>query len=186
LLNLRAYNAAVACGGYSAMRSFCEENFVNFNTVRDISSLRQDFQAALAEIGLIDPPGRGPRRNQDLDDWNVNSENESLLKGILVGAFWPRIVRIRLPDAKYEKVQAGSVAKEHEAREVKYYDSVDNSRVFIVSYSPVLVPPYCYSSVLYGSIRALSFSTRTTSSQGISPSSTERKHRKFSYLMRHL
>jgi ATP-dependent RNA helicase DHX57 len=116
------------------MRSFCEENFVNFNTVRDISSLRQDFQAALAEIGLIDPPGRGPRRNQDLDDWNVNSENESLLKGILVGAFWPRIVRIRLPDAKFEKVQAGSVAKEHEAREVKYYDSVDNSRVFIVSY----------------------------------------------------
>jgi hypothetical protein len=168
------------------MRSFCEENFVNFNTVRDISSLRQDFQAALAEIGLIDPPGRGPRRNQDLDDWNVNSENESLLKGILVGAFWPRIVRIRLPDAKYEKVQAGSVAKEHEAREVKYYDSVDNSRVFIVSYSPVLVRPYCHSSVIYDSIRALSSSTKTTSSQGISPSSIERKRQKSSSSMRHL
>ena len=132
LLNLRAYNGAVACGGYSAMRSFCDENFVNFNTVRDITSLRQDFQAALGEIGLIDPPGRGPRRDQALDDWNINSDNESLLKAILVGAFWPRIVRIRLPDAKFEKVQAGSVAKEHEAREVKYYDSVDNSRVFIV------------------------------------------------------
>ena len=114
------------------MRSFCDENFVNFNTVRDITSLRQDFQAALGEIGLIDPPGRGPRRDQALDDWNINSDNESLLKAILVGAFWPRIVRIRLPDAKFEKVQAGSVAKEHEAREVKYYDSVDNSRVFIV------------------------------------------------------
>jgi ATP-dependent RNA helicase DHX57 len=99
--------------------------------------LRQDFHAALGEIGLIDPPGRGTRRNQGMDDWNVNSENESLLKAILVGAFWPRVVRIRLPDAKFEKVQAGSVAKEHEAREVKYYDSVDNSRVFIVS-------PFCW------------------------------------------
>jgi ATP-dependent RNA helicase DHX57 len=115
------------------MRSFCEDNFVNFNTIRDITSLRQDFQAALAEIGLIDFPGRGPRRDEAMEEWNVNSENENLLKAILVGAFWPRIVRIRLPDAKFEKVQAGSVAKEHEAREVKYYDSVDNSRVFIVS-----------------------------------------------------
>jgi hypothetical protein len=133
LLNLRAYNAAVSNGGYSAMRSFCEENFVNFNTIRDITSLRQDFQAALSEIGLIDPPGRGPRRDEVMEEWNINSENENLLKAILVGAFWPRIVRIRLPDAKFEKVQAGSVAKEHEAREVKYYDSVDNTRVFIVS-----------------------------------------------------
>lgn len=132
-MNLRAYTAASANGSYSALRSFCEENFINFNTVRDITSLRQDFHAALGEIGLIDPPGRGMRRGQGMDDWNVNSENESLLKAILVGAFWPRVVRIRLPDAKFEKVQAGSVAKEHEAREVKYYDSVDNSRVFIVS-----------------------------------------------------
>lgn len=121
------------------MRSFCDENFVNFNTVRDITSLRQDFETALGEIGLIDPPGRGPRRGQAVEEWNVNAENESLLKAILVGAFWPRIVRIRLPDAKFEKVQAGSVAKEHEAREVKYYDSVDNSRVFIVS-CPCAIP----------------------------------------------
>lgn len=137
LLNLRAYQAAVASGGsYSSLRSFCEENFVNFNAVRDITSLRQDFHSALGEIGLIDPPGRRSRKNDYsavMEEWNVNAENENLLKAILVGAFWPRVVRIRLPDAKYEVVQAGSVAKDHEAKEVKYYDSMDNSRVFIVS-----------------------------------------------------
>ena len=158
------------------MRSFCEDNFVNFNTIRDITSLRQDFQAALAEIGLIDFPGRGPRRDEAMEEWNVNSENENLLKAILVGAFWPRIVRIRLPDAKFEKVQAGSVAKEHEAREVKYYDSVDNSRVFIVSSRDKCWPEVCTLRLLPARSTPVRYCfTKTISSWGTSRSFIERR-----------
>lgn len=96
------------------------QNFINPSTIRDINSLRQDFLGSLTELGYI----------TDRAALNVNSDNEHLLKGILTGAFYPRVAMIRPPDARFEKIQAGALVKEHEAKEVKFYD--ESGRVFIV------------------------------------------------------
>ena len=135
LLNLRAYDATRDLRNAS-LRSFCEEvrlrhypwplltphaqNFINPSTIRDINSLRQDFLGSLTELGYM----------TDRAALNVNSDNEHLLKGILTGAFYPRVAMIRPPDARFEKIQAGALVKEHEAKEVKFYD--ESGRVFIV------------------------------------------------------
>lgn len=123
LLNMRAYHAVSDIQGASARRRFCEENFINFSAFRDIFSLRQDFVEALQELGYVE------RGRASLEALNRNSENENLLKAILTGAFYPRVASVRPPNAKFEKVQHGSLVKDHEAKEVKFFD--DSGRVFI-------------------------------------------------------
>lgn len=125
LLNLRAFDAVADQPGWSSRRSFCEEHFINFSAFRDVASLRQDFADALQELGYL---GRGKAAREAL---NGNAGNENLIKAILVGAFYPRVVTIRPPGTKFEKVQSGSVAKDHEAKEVRFFD--ETGRVFIVS-----------------------------------------------------
>jgi ATP-dependent RNA helicase DHX57 len=144
------------------------QNFINASTVRDINSLRQDFLASLSELGYV------PSNKRDLATLNTNSDNENLLKAILTGAFYPRVAMIRPPDARFEKIQAGSLVKEvsaaglafgccwlpfarlqHEAKEVKFFD--EHGRVFIVrthsgcqaSGSLNVIPPQHPASILF-------------------------------------
>lgn len=85
LLNLKAYNAASQVKGAAAVRSFCEENFISWTTLRDIGSLRQDFINALAELGYLNP--------KNMDELNINSGNENLLKAIFTGGMYPHVSR---------------------------------------------------------------------------------------------
>ncbi|GBE77256.1 Putative DEAH-box ATP-dependent helicase [Sparassis crispa] len=111
----------------SALRSFCEENFISPSTIREISSLRQDFVFALSDLGFI-PFGATPSDST----LNTNSTNENLLKGVILGGLWPRIARVVLPNSaiKFDKVQAGTVQRDNSAREFRIYDLRDG-RVFL-------------------------------------------------------
>lgn len=60
----------------------------------------------MSELGYV------PSNKRDLAALNTNSDNENLLKAILTGAFYPRVAMIRPPDARFEKIQAGSLVKE--------------------------------------------------------------------------
>lgn len=122
LTDARAY-AAVAGLKRSEARSFCETNFISQSAVRDISSLRGDFVSALAQIGFIGS------RASDIDAASVNAGNDALVKAILVGGLYPRVARIALPEAQFERLQQGAIQKEHEAREVKFFDA--QGRVFL-------------------------------------------------------
>lgn len=178
LLNLRAFDAVADQPGWSSRRSFCEEHFINFSAFRDVASLRQDFADALQELGYLGR-GKGAR-----DALNGNASNENLIKGILVGAFYPRVVTIRPPGTKFEKVQSGSVAKDHEAKEVRFFD--ETGRVFIVSLAargPNPSQPLLMAARLI-STRAPSSSPRPTSSWATSPTFTRPSRPSRSYLTR--
>ncbi|KZT08749.1 P-loop containing nucleoside triphosphate hydrolase protein [Laetiporus sulphureus 93-53] len=110
-----------------AIRAFCEENYISPSTIRDITSLRQDFLASLSELGFVSGYSKP---NDDL--LNVHSANTNLLKAVILGGLWPRVARVSLPRSaiKFDRVQAGTVQRENTAKEYKLYDLKDG-RVFL-------------------------------------------------------
>jgi hypothetical protein len=82
------------------------QNFISASTVRDITSLRHDFLSALNQIGFI---GTG---QVELAKYSVNSTQENLIKSVLVGGLYPRVARIAMPKALFERVQQGAVQKD--------------------------------------------------------------------------
>jgi hypothetical protein len=65
--------------------------------------LRQDFKDALDDLGYLSGP---------ISSLSENNNDENLLKAILVGGLFPRVAAIRLPEARFEKLQAGSLQKD--------------------------------------------------------------------------
>ncbi|KAK4689764.1 ATP-dependent RNA helicase DHX57, partial [Tremellales sp. Uapishka_1] len=127
LTDVKAYDSCMSMRangqGQSAIRQFCEQSFISATTLRDITSLRQDFLSALSGLGFVGTSA------SELAKFSVNSVNDNLVKGVMVGGLYPRIARISMPKAQFERVQQGAVQKEHEAREVKMFDQA--GRVFI-------------------------------------------------------
>ncbi|WWC60817.1 uncharacterized protein I303_103393 [Kwoniella dejecticola CBS 10117] len=127
LTDVRAYDACMAVrekgGSHGAVRQFCEQNFISQTTLRDITSLRSDFLSALSSLGFMNPS------KSELSKLSVNSKVDNLVKGVIVGGLYPRIARISMPKAQFERVQQGAIQKDHEAKEVKMFDQA--GRVFV-------------------------------------------------------
>lgn len=66
-------------------------------------------------------------------DLELDAAKQSLVTSIVLGGLWPRVARIHLPASaiKFDRVQAGTVQRDNEAREFRLYDVADGSRVFI-------------------------------------------------------
>jgi ATP-dependent RNA helicase DHX57 len=123
-------------GTHGAVRQFCEsvrirvdlllmrQNFISATTIRDVTSLRQDFLSALSSIGFL-----ASTSPASLARFNTNSTNDNLIKAIIVGGLYPRVARIALPNAQFERIEGGSVQKDHQAKEVKFFDQA--GRVFL-------------------------------------------------------
>ncbi|KAF8167397.1 P-loop containing nucleoside triphosphate hydrolase protein [Crassisporium funariophilum] len=131
LTDVKAYNDCVKMHkegkSQGAVKSFCEENFISSATIREVSSLRQDFVNSLVEIGFI-PRDSTP----STPALNRGSDNINLVKGVMVGGLWPRVARVHLPKdrIKFDKVSAGTIQRENTAKEFKMYDLRDG-RVFL-------------------------------------------------------
>ncbi|KAJ7070765.1 P-loop containing nucleoside triphosphate hydrolase protein [Mycena amicta] len=123
LTDLNAYNECVNLRSQGksnhAVHEFCEENFISPATIRDITTLRNDFLGSLADIGFIPL-----HSNPDSTHLNANSENTNLVKAVVLGGLWPRIVRVHLPQSaiKFDRVLAGTVQRDNVAKEFKMYD----------------------------------------------------------------
>jgi ATP-dependent RNA helicase DHX57 len=101
--------------------------------------LRTDFVSCLSDIGFI-PFGidsEDPRLN-------ANKNNANLVKAVIVGGLWPRVAKVVLPKAMFDKIAAGSQQREHQAKEVKYFDQREG-RVFLHP-SSVLFSQTAYKS----------------------------------------
>ena len=96
-------------------------------TLREVTSLRQEFVSSLAEIGLI-PLDSTP----STPGLNSCSENTNLVKAVMLGGLWPRVARVHLPKGaiKFDKVSAGTIQRENSAKEFKMYD-LREGRVFL-------------------------------------------------------
>jgi ATP-dependent RNA helicase DHX57 len=116
------------------------QNFISATTVRDITTLRTDFLAALSQIGFL------ASSQADVARYSTNSSVDNLVKAVIVGGLYPRIARIAMPKAQFERIQQGAVQKDvsgliithirltvndlqHEAKEVKLFDK--SGRVFL-------------------------------------------------------
>lgn len=101
------------------------------STIRNITSLRQEFISTLVSLNLI-PHGSAP----STPALNTNSSHKGLVKAIVVAGLWPRVARVHLPKGaiKFDRVQAGTVQRGNEAKEFKFYDvraGENGSRVFL-------------------------------------------------------
>ncbi|KAG8901551.1 hypothetical protein FRB99_005214 [Tulasnella sp. 403] len=119
LTDLCAYDSFVRLKGSNAalIRAFADNNFISTSTVRDVTSLRRDFHSALALTGFV--PFSSLPSDPTL---NVHNTNEKLIKAIICGGLWPRVVQMASPKQVFDKVQAGTIERGHEAREYRLYE----------------------------------------------------------------
>lgn len=109
--------------------------------MRDITSLREELASILHSAGFI--PGR-PNISA------ANPPHPALLRAVLMAGLYSRVARVTLPSSaiKFDKIQAGAVQREQEAKEYKIFDLDSGeeggrgSRVFLHP-----------SSVLFGEAR---------------------------------
>ncbi|KAI1801042.1 P-loop containing nucleoside triphosphate hydrolase protein [Daldinia bambusicola] len=122
LTDLRAYQEwnAMMEGGtpQRQLRQFCDENFLSYQTLSDISATRTQYYSALSELGI--------RENRTAG----NQPSTALVRALTASAFTPQIARIQFPDKKFATSMSGAVELDPEARTIKYFTQ-ENGRVFI-------------------------------------------------------
>ncbi|KAK1785374.1 hypothetical protein P4O66_018755 [Electrophorus voltai] len=75
--------------GYKCEREFCWDNFLSANTLQMLHNMKGQFAEHLWAAGFV--------RSKDLKDSsaNINSENEKLLKAVIVAGLYPKVAKIR-------------------------------------------------------------------------------------------
>jgi HrpA-like RNA helicase len=101
------------------IRGFCDENFLSFQTLTDISNTRSQYYDALTEIGIGSPSSQVS-----------GARNALLLRALVASAFTPQIARIQYPDKKFASSMSGAVELDPEARAIKYFCQ-EPGRVFV-------------------------------------------------------
>lgn len=112
--------------GQSRVRAWCADNFLNYQTMSDISSTRAQYYSALKEMGIIpyNYSESNPNNTQN------NKYSMALLRALTASAFSPQIARIQFPDKKFAATQTGAVELDPEAKTIKFF-SQESGRVFI-------------------------------------------------------
>lgn len=90
--------------------------FISMSTFRDVMQLRSEYLDALSDVGFI--PFRA---SASLPALNENANNENLLKAI-VFAGTGRLVKVKLPQALFDKGSSGAVERDRESKEVKFFE----------------------------------------------------------------
>lgn len=108
------------------VRSFCEDNFLAYQTLTDISNTRAQYYTALAEIGIV-PPSEA---SSEAHAHGNSSGSQQLLRALVAAAFTPQIARIQYPDKKFASSMSGAVELDPEARSIKFFNQ-ENGRVFV-------------------------------------------------------
>ncbi|KAF1827047.1 P-loop containing nucleoside triphosphate hydrolase protein [Dissoconium aciculare CBS 342.82] len=113
----------------SSLRRWCDENFLNHQTLMDISTNRNQYLSSLQEIGFLDSSSHRYDPSSD-SPLNRNNASNTLLRALIAGAFQPQVARIDFPDKKYAASSSGTVALDPEARMIKFFNE-ENGRVFV-------------------------------------------------------
>ncbi|KAK8110384.1 uncharacterized protein PG998_006841 [Apiospora kogelbergensis] len=139
------------------VRSFCDENFMSYNTLSDIAASRTQFYSALVEMGIASPSvfnksieGGGRRGGSAAAPASASSM--SLIRALTASAFAPQIARIQFPDKKFAASMAGaengrvfihpsSTLFDHQgfagnAAFVSYFTMISTSKIFVRDLTP--------------------------------------------------
>jgi HrpA-like RNA helicase len=112
----------------SALRRWCDDNFLSHQTLQDISTNRTQYLSSLQEIGFL--PASSGRYDPASSPLNRNNANTTLLRALIAGSFQPQYARIDFPDKKYAASSSGTVALDPDARTIKFFNE-ENGRVFV-------------------------------------------------------
>ena len=106
------------------IRQFCDEHFLSYQTLSDISNTKAQYYSALAEIGIV-------AASEATKEAHAHGAGSSqLLRALVASAFSPQIARIAYPDKKFASSMSGAVELDPEARSIKYFNQ-ENGRVFV-------------------------------------------------------
>ncbi|KAL6239719.1 hypothetical protein BDW75DRAFT_102140 [Aspergillus navahoensis] len=131
LTDLSAYQAwsdLVKIQGYWGTQSWCTNNFLSHQTLRDISSNKAQFINSLKDAAII--PIDYSESSPSFSRLNSNASSRSLLRALVAGAFQPQIARIAFPDKKFASSITGTFEVDPDARTIKYFNQ-ENGRIFI-------------------------------------------------------
>ena len=112
----------------SSLRRWCDGNFLNHQTLMDISTNRTQYLSSLQEIGFLPTGYRSS--SPTAENLNRHNTSEALIRALVAGSFQPQLARIDFPDKKYASTASGNVELDPEARMIKYYNE-ENGRVFV-------------------------------------------------------
>ncbi|MFT7803156.1 ATP-dependent RNA helicase DHX36 [Arapaima gigas] len=75
--------------GYKCEREYCWDNFLSANTLQMLHNMKSQFAEHLLCAGFV--------RSKDPKDLasNINSDNEKLLKAVIVAGLYPKVAKIR-------------------------------------------------------------------------------------------
>ena len=107
------------------IRNWCSMNYLNYQTLSDISSNRTQFLTSLRELSFIPSS-----TSTSFATLNKNSHNDALLRSLIAGAFNPQVARIDFPDKKFAPSVSGAVELDPEAKTIKFFNQ-ENGRVFV-------------------------------------------------------
>ncbi|EED12889.1 DEAD/DEAH box helicase, putative [Talaromyces stipitatus ATCC 10500] len=132
--------------GYWQSNSWCSENFLSHQTLREISSNRAQLLTSLKDAGIL-PIDYKKNSTASSNQWDRNSNNTSLLQALIAGSFNPQIAQIKFPDKKYTASMTGTIELDPDARTIKYFN-LENGRVFIHP-SSVLFSAQNFANAMY-------------------------------------
>lgn len=106
------------------IRSFCDMNFLSYQSLNDIANTKTQYYTALAEIGIV-PSSRAVQ-----ETYESAPRSSQLLRALVASAFTPQIARIQYPDKKFASSMSGAVELDPEAKAIKYFCQ-EPGRVFV-------------------------------------------------------
>ncbi|KAK9708197.1 putative ATP-dependent RNA helicase ucp12 [Basidiobolus ranarum] len=128
LVDSLAYQQWEKCrkNGNREASKFTEENYLSTRILYEIRYIKSQFFKILKELDFI------PRDVSSPDDpsLNGNSLDVPVIRSIILAGLNPRILRVKLPEQKYEKLVQGTIEKANEARQIKFFTETDG-RVFL-------------------------------------------------------
>ncbi|XP_062860390.1 ATP-dependent DNA/RNA helicase DHX36 [Trichomycterus rosablanca] len=75
--------------GYRSEREYCWDNFLSANTLQMLQNMKVQFAEHLLAAGFVS------RKDPKDPSANVNSDNEKLLKAVIVAGLYPKVAKIR-------------------------------------------------------------------------------------------
>ena len=94
--------------------------------MRTIRDLRKQLGIALADAGFVERSSMKQivLKHNDSED---ESKHYNVLKAAICAGLYPNIVKVKLPQKRYQEVSGGAFEKDSKAKEIKFYTGSSNS-----------------------------------------------------------
>ncbi|KAK9848234.1 hypothetical protein WJX84_008694, partial [Apatococcus fuscideae] len=134
------FHTALTHGGHRAASQACRDSFLSEGAMEAILAGRQDFAKKLADLGFIthsyaasinsDHSQQQSMPAHDTSSPDKFSHNARFIKAAICAGFYPAVLRVEHPTARFEKVQGGALERDADPAKLRFYDHT-KGRVFM-------------------------------------------------------